>query len=172
MKMDTELALRFLRDHQPMPSDENLSDELISTYDEVRKYFLKVPDKRCIELFLNSFGYIDGFGVYQLVDDVILQFSKEDVIADLIKALKSEHYSVRYWCAMISANYPCLELVSALKTLLYEEDAEIKTASLTSLSMCEFPETGEVLKEYIQHESDEELIKDAKGILFEIEKIV
>ncbi|WP_276381637.1 HEAT repeat domain-containing protein [Flavobacterium sp. H4147] len=163
--MNTELAIQFLENHQPMPSDEDLSEKLIQTYDEVRRHFLKVPDKRCISLFLNSFGNIDGFGVYQLVEDVILQFQKEDVIPILIKTLKSDYYSVRYWCAMISANYPSLELLSTLKNLLYEDDFDIKAASLTSLSMYKFEETVEILKKYIEYESDEELNADAKNIL-------
>ncbi|WP_343616650.1 HEAT repeat domain-containing protein [Flavobacterium sp.] len=163
--MNTELAIQFLENHQPMPSDEDLSEKLIQTYDEIRRHFLKVPDKRCISLFLNSFGNIDGFGVYQLVEDVILQFQKEDVIPILIKTLKSDYYSVRYWCAMISANYPSLELLSTLKNLLYEDDFDIKAASLTSLSMYKFEETVEILKKYIEYEIDEELNADAKNIL-------
>lgn len=178
MVMDTKFALDFLQKHQPMPDDEDLSEELIATYNEIREYFMRVKDKKCIKLFLNSFGYLDGFGVYQLVDSVILQFSIEDVLDDLIDGLKSEYFGVRYWCAMISANYPCLELVYSLEKLLYEnnlspeDEFDLKSAALISLSMFEFPETIKVLKSYINKESDEELLSEAKTFLSELEKML
>jgi len=72
--MTTSEALSFLQAHQPMPDDDVLDahPEILQKYEEVRKYFVENPDPRCIELFLNSFGGWNGFGVYQLVEDVFL----------------------------------------------------------------------------------------------------
>ena len=163
--MDSDLALKFLKNHQPMPSDEDLSEDLIETYDEIREHFLITPDKRCIELFLNSFGYIDGFGVYQLVENVILQFSKEDVLPHLLKALKSKHAGVKYWNAQISSNYPCLELIMPLKDLLYDENIDVRSSALIGLEACKFPETVVILEKYLQYEKDEYLLKEAKEVI-------
>jgi len=170
--MNTKHALQFLKENQPMPSDENLTDEIIGKYDEIKQYFFGNPDKRCIELFLNSFGYIDGWGVYQLVDSVILQFPSSEVIPYLLKALKSNYPSIKYWNAQISANYPCLQLVSALEPLLYDTDIDIRSASLTGLCRCKYTETVEVLKEYLQYETDEDLSEEAKRILVKLESIL
>ena len=38
--MTTEQALAFLQAHQPMPDDQDLSEALIRTYDEVRQFFM------------------------------------------------------------------------------------------------------------------------------------
>jgi hypothetical protein len=65
--MNKEKAIEFLKKHQPMPDDDSLSTELINEYDMVRKYFLMNPDEECIPLFLNSYGKIDGYGVYKLI---------------------------------------------------------------------------------------------------------
>ncbi len=67
--MTVEEALLFLEQHSPLPSDEDLSDEIIESYDEIRELFLANPDPRCIEPLLNSFGDGSGFGVYQMMDD-------------------------------------------------------------------------------------------------------
>ena len=69
--MTKDEALYFLKSHQPMPGDENLSSELIGVYEEVRVFFKNNPDNRCIPLFLNSFGGKVGYGVYQMVDEVM-----------------------------------------------------------------------------------------------------
>jgi hypothetical protein len=36
-------ALRPLLEHSPLPDDDDLSDELIARYDEVRRFFLDHP---------------------------------------------------------------------------------------------------------------------------------
>lgn len=65
-------AISFLEEHQSMPKDDELKESEIKKYEEVRKYFLDNPDEQCIPLFLNSFGGKDGFGVYQMVEEVLL----------------------------------------------------------------------------------------------------
>ena len=71
--IDKEEALKFLEAYQPLPSDSELSKNIniLNIYNEVRKYFLTHYDPRCIPLFLNSFGGRNGFGVYQLIEDVL-----------------------------------------------------------------------------------------------------
>jgi hypothetical protein len=93
--MEKEDALKFLELHQPMPPDEEIDNELIEKYDDVRKYFLGNKDIRCIPLFLNSFGFIDGLGVYQLVEDVITMYEERDVVPSLIKSLSSNYYQCK-----------------------------------------------------------------------------
>lgn len=75
-------ALDFLKQHQLMLSDLEIEKSIIDKYDEVRKYFLKNRNPECVQLFLNSFGEISGFGVYQLVEDVIRKYNADEVIRD------------------------------------------------------------------------------------------
>jgi len=79
MKEMEQYYIDFLHKNQPMPQDENLSEEMITIYDDARRFFEHHPNKLCIPLFLNSFGERDGFGVYQLVENLIFMFPKEEV---------------------------------------------------------------------------------------------
>jgi len=94
--MTVDEGLAFLQTHQPMPDDTALSEELVRVYDEVRRLFIDHPDARCIPLFLTSFGDGDGFGVYQLVEDVLRHFSRDTVVPHLKKALTHGRRSIRY----------------------------------------------------------------------------
>jgi len=99
MNMNRNEALSFLRDHQPMPDDDDLTQEVIDKYDEVRKFFTAYPDKEVISLFLNSYGNGDGWGVYQLVEDVFYKCHRDDVVVEIKEILENPSIadSVRYW---------------------------------------------------------------------------
>lgn len=85
-------AFSFLKKHQPMPNDDKLKESEIKRYEEVREYFINNPDEKCIPLFLNSFGGKDGFGVYQMVEDVILMYDSKKVLPHLLKTFYSIHH--------------------------------------------------------------------------------
>ncbi len=42
--MDVIEALNWLARHQPLPSDEELTQEQAAIYNEIRRYFLQHPD--------------------------------------------------------------------------------------------------------------------------------
>jgi HEAT repeat protein len=127
--------------------------------------FLNEKNNRCIPLFLNSFGSINGFGVYQLVEDVIIRFSQEEVIPHLIDSLNSNEYSVRYWTLQIAANFPSAELLPQLKTLLQEDDFDLKYNTLTALGQFDGEVVKSIVEDFLKKEKDEELIGLAKDIL-------
>jgi len=127
-------ALNFLKQHQPMPHDCDAEGDLIEKYDEARKFFLAHPDEECIPLFLNSFGDWDGLGVYQMVEDVIVQYDKEAVLPHILTALKSRSDYIKYWCAQISSNFPDEALFAPLAELLKADNEDIMTAAATSLA--------------------------------------
>ena len=105
--MNKSEALDFLQQHQPMPNDENITQDLIDRYDSARRYFISDPDKNAIMLFLRSFGDGDGLGVYQLVEDFFYKCKKSDVVESLKIVLEDEHVSdgVRYWCTQSAAAF-------------------------------------------------------------------
>ncbi|MBV9469789.1 MAG: HEAT repeat domain-containing protein [Abitibacteriaceae bacterium] len=147
--MDKEEALGFLRQHQPMPDDNDLSQAEIDKYNEVRKYFMSFPDVACVPLFLNSFGKGDCFGVYQLVELVIEQFSRSEVKPHLLDALVSPFRSVRYWSAQIAAGFPDKDLIEPLSKLLQENDPDVPCAAATALSLIEDEKAKEILGQTI-----------------------
>jgi HEAT repeat protein len=150
--MDTEEALAFLRSHQPLPPDTLITEELLKEYSEVRNYFRRSPDPRCIPLFLNSFGQGSGFGTYQLVEDVIKQFSADEVVPHLIAALQNGSSSVRYWCAQIAANFPQTELIDPLRDLLLNGDEDGRTAAVTALEFIRDDRVDSILQQALKRE--------------------
>jgi hypothetical protein len=162
--MSIEEAMEFLKNHQPMPSDEDLTQEIIDKYDEVRKLFLANRVPECVPLFLNSFGDWDGFGVYQMIEDVIKKFEYSEVVPHIQKALKSQHRSVRYWNSQISAIFPSEELIKPLGDLLKDDDCDVKYASLTALSQIHNDFVRNLVRAFQKSETDFELLELAEEI--------
>lgn len=120
--MTREEALEFLRSHQPMPPEAEISDALVSRYNEVRQHFVDNPDPVCIPLFLGSFGEGSGLGVYQLCDEVFARYTRNDVVPHIAEALRSPHPSVRSWSAEWAVGFPAAELIAPLETMLNSDD--------------------------------------------------
>ena len=137
MNMNRNEALSFLRDHQPMPDDDDLTQELIDKYDEVRNFFIATPDKEAISLFLNSYGNGDGWGVYQLVEDVFYKCHFDDVVLEIKKILENPSVadSVRYWVTQVSAAFSDAKLRKGLEISLNSENEDIRDAAQLSLDM-------------------------------------
>lgn len=164
--MTTEDALTFLQKHQPLPPTKGISNALLTEFDEVRKHFIENPDERCVPLLLNAFGDGDGHGIYQLVEDTIICFSKNVVISELKTALRNRSGSVRYWNAQIAANYPTAELAAPLLDLLREGNVDERMAAVTALEGILSPDVRinlqSILSENIEAEV-KELIREVLG---------
>ena len=152
--MDLEYALSFLKANQPMPNDENLDTKLIGEYDTVRKFFMSNPDERCIPLFLNSFGDGSGYGVYQLVEDVLKKYSKEMVLPHLLKAIKSNSWGIRYWGTQIALEFSDKSLLSQLEKGIAESDVDIRATSIIALSQIKCDRAIKILKEAQKNENE------------------
>jgi len=166
--MDKKKAIDFLKDNQPMPNDNLLDEKTIQIYDDVRKYFLNNPDKECLPLFLNSFGEYDGYGIYQLVEDVVQMFDHDDVVNCLIESLRSPFNGVKYWCAQISALFPDEKLISPLVELLDDENDDIRVASCTSLSQIHDDRIIDILKNQINVEKNDVVIDFLREIISDL----
>jgi len=157
ISLTKEAALLFLRQHQPLPDDSVLDEPTLACYDACRRYFLVHPDTECIPLFLNSFGNGNGFGVYQLVEDVIVRFDKNVVLPHLIAALQNGSRDVRYWCAQVAESFPDSAVVAPLAALLSEDDVDMRFAAVNALSWTGIPEADLVLKKALKDEQEPEL---------------
>jgi len=151
--MDSAEALAFLRAHQPMPPDDALEESLIEQFDTVRRYFIVHPDAACIPLLLGAFGDGMGFGVYQVCDDVLRPFSREQIAPHLAVALASTRASTRWWAAHWAMEFPHPSLFSAIRRLLLARAAEDEDArgfliaALESLSNeYKLPDARELLR--------------------------
>lgn len=168
-------AFSFLKEHQPMPSDDELTKQEIEKYEEVRRFFLDNVDEQCIPLFLNSFGGKDGYGTYQMVEDIILMYDKEVVLPYVLNAFNSSCEYVIYWSIQIASNFPDVDLFIPLVNFFKYEDEDIKLATITALAQLALNDikTNDVidaLKNEIETTSDDEVKEFAEEVLEDIQK--
>lgn len=130
-------ALEFLKLHQPMPADNDITQEMINIYDNVRIYFLAHPDKEAIPLLLNSFGEGDGLGVYQLVEDVFYKCNIDDVVENIASILENPNTikSIRFWCTLLTMSFPDNRLINGLKISAQSNDADTHDMALLGLKL-------------------------------------
>ena len=103
--MDTDLALDFLAARQPMPTDDVLADDEIREFDAVRQHFIAHPDVRCIPLFLRALPKgSSGFGVYQLLDDV-LRAHPDGAVVDALDEALTVNVPSHAWILELSLDY-------------------------------------------------------------------
>ncbi|SKB09760.1 hypothetical protein SAMN02745166_05182 [Prosthecobacter debontii] len=155
--MTIDDALQFLRNHQPLPPTEGMSDELLQRFEEVRKFLIANPDERCVSLLLNCFGEGDAYGVYQLVEDAILAFPDEVVIPALADSLRNPAGSVRYWSAQIAANYPSQELAEPLIELFNRGNLDERVAAVTALEVLGTPQARVEMEKALSADIEDEL---------------
>lgn len=164
--MDKKTALDFLSKHQPMPPDDKLTEDMMKQYDEVIDYFINNPDTQCIPLLLNSYGDGEGNGLYEQVEQVFYTFTTSEVVPHLIKALKSEHAGVRYWCSQIAMDYSVPEMIEPLKKLLkYDEIDETRQFAAAALEDIQDKRVDEIFECQIKAEQDSELRGEMKEAL-------
>lgn len=165
--MTTDEAFQFLRSHQPLPPSSNeVSEEILRRFDDVRKHFAAHPDDRCVSLLLNSFGEGDGHGIFQLVEDTILAHPESVVIPALLAGLKSPHSSVRRWNAEIAANYRRPELVPPLVEILKHGGIDERFAAVIALDLIGTSDAKAGLENALRLDIEEEVrdaIREALG---------
>ena len=157
-----------------MPSDDELTRQEIQKYAEVRRFFLNNVDIQCVPLLLNSFGGKDGFGVYQMVEDVILMYDKEEVIPHILDAFNNSCEYVIYWCVQIASNFPDVALFMPLVRFLKHDDDDIKLVSITALAQLALnnirtDDVIDVLKNEIERITDDEVKEFAVEVLEDIQ---
>ena len=137
VNMTKDEALQFLLEHQPMPSEQLLTQELINKYDDVRKYFIENPAKEAIPLFMQSYGDGDGRGVYQVVEDVFYECDINDVVISISNILENPLTAkgVRYWVTQLAASYPDKRLINGLNISLASDDGDISEAAIIALDI-------------------------------------
>lgn len=174
--MTKEEGLAFLRQNQPLPSDDYLNDHIyiLDKFEEIRNYFVQNPAEEAIPLFLNSFGDGDGYGVYQLVEDTLFSFSDDIIVPYLIEALASEHLSVRCWCAEISRYFPDERLIPGLVKLLNSNHDHYnlgpKDRALMGLSFIVSDQVVQIVEQFIETETNKSTKDFAEEILHDLKQ--
>jgi len=112
-----------------MPSDGDLTDELIGQFDEARRALAAPPHPEGLKLLLNSFGAGSGFGVYQLVADAVRMHPEDVVVTGLQDALQSAHDGVRSWASEIACEHLDHRLIPAVLENLRSGDLDTRIFS-------------------------------------------
>jgi HEAT repeat protein len=172
--MTTTQALAFLQQHQPLPPDEMLAQNLvlIETYDEVRKHFTAHPDPRCVALFLNSFGDRDGLGVYQLVDSAFYPLDYDLVVRALFHQLEKGDtlpQSVLYWNVNLCMPFVDVTLREPLARLLAHSDVDIRLAAIGALSLINDQRSRDILTKQLFVETDDHAVEFLHEVLSEMD---
>jgi hypothetical protein len=164
----SEEAVEFLRMHQPMPPEEELSEDLITRFDEARRALEREPDPRGLPLLLNSLGEGSGLGVYQLLDNTLRAYDADAVVQALVVSLGSSLPSVRSWSMEFALDYPDPRLVLAAIALLRSDDPDARyfAAAFLVEDWVTDPVAQEALRDAALHEDDpgiREVLSEADG---------
>jgi HEAT repeat protein len=156
--MDTCEAVEFLRAHQPMPPDTELTEELITAWDAATNALAASTNPAVPSLILNSFGQGNGFGVYQIVDDVLRSLPRERVIAALRESLGSSVRSVRSWSMEMAMDFVDVSLIPPALQILDgpDEDAAVFAACFLMLFDSHDSSTFDRLRQAVEGSEDPE----------------
>jgi len=161
--LNTEDALDFLRNHQPMP--DRPDPTLFQRYCSILVHFEKHPDPRCIPLVLNSFGLFDDTYVYATLKRLIRRYRRETVVPHLVRACRSHYPSVRFAAADVAAKVPDPALIEPLGELLDEGAVLIRLATVVALEVIGGPTVRALARERLPREHDGEIIDILETII-------
>jgi hypothetical protein len=172
--MTTSEALTFLQQHQPLPNDEALAQNLlvIETYDEVIKHFAAHPDPQCVALFLNSFGGSDGLCVYQMVETALYALDYDFVVQALRQQLDKGDalpLSVLYWNVNLCTPFVDVTLREPLARLIAHADVDVREAAVSALSLINDDSSRAILTKHLFVETDESAIAFLLEMLAEMD---
>ncbi len=151
-----EEMLKFLRDHQPMP--DHPTPQQWTLFKKATLYFYENPTEECIPHFLNSFGDWTNFEICESVQATLARYSHEEVVPHLLRALKSEHFSVRLWCADTARFFPDNRLLHQLERLLNEESLELRLCASAALEVNGSRKARLIAAKRLKIEEDDDVI--------------
>ena len=164
--MNKEEALAFLKNHECMSPDE--TQDVIDTFDHVRRYFISNPDERCIPLFLRAFGNHMGWGLFQLCDDVFNKYEPQKIVTHLKTSLKSDNAGTRWWAAHWAIEYPSPELSDQLINLVNSTlDSDAHYFALATLGEIYLKNDNQVIYKLLKERKESETEPEIRELLAE-----
>lgn len=131
--MNLDTALEFLRRHQPMPSDAELTSEDALKLAECADVARATKDERFIALLIGAFGMGTGHGVYETVVGTLVTFDRDNLIPVVANGLNCGVRSVEYWCCDIAGELCDSTIVDALIDKTLEPSSEVRERAVASL---------------------------------------
>ncbi|HWO97232.1 MAG TPA: HEAT repeat domain-containing protein [Bacillus sp. (in: firmicutes)] len=169
--MNKDQALSILKKYSPMPDEEDITEEMIDEYASAIEYFEENPDPICIEPIMMTFSLDDCFGVYDHAVDVLRNFSNNQVVPYLLKAIQSEDEGRRYWGTEMAKFFPDERLINSLSRCIDDSNEEIRAYSVYALNCIGHKSVLPILYERLVKEQDGEVCKELKQAILRLEKI-
>jgi hypothetical protein len=135
MTLETEQALLFLRAHQPMPSDHEITDDEAATFFAILQHFTTKHDARCLPLLIHSVSPGTGMGMYEHIESVLVAHPREQVLPHLQHGLVAGNAGVLYRCCWWAADLSAWELVEQIQPLTTHPDEDIQSAAQAFLEL-------------------------------------
>lgn len=133
--MDTEQALTFLRAHQPMPSDQAISDEEGATFVAILEHFEMKCDERCLPLLIHSVSPDTGLGMYEHIQFVLMAHPREQVIPQLRRGLTEGNDGVRSRCCWWAMVVSAWELADLIEPLTEHSDEDVRLPAVDFMKL-------------------------------------
>ena len=133
--MNTEQALAFLAEHQPMPADGDISESECDAFCALLQHFEEYPDPRCLPLLINSVSNETGLGMYENIRFVLLAHNEGDVAAHLLQGLTHGNDGVKYRCCWWAGDVMAWDLADAISPLTEYEDEDVREAAAAFLEL-------------------------------------
>tara|TARA_Y100000034_G_C6717251_1_gene317142 strand:+ start:162 stop:578 length:417 start_codon:yes stop_codon:yes gene_type:complete len=127
--MNTEQAIEFLEQNQPMASDTEITQVECNHYLEILSHFEQNPDDRCVSLLINSVGANTGLGMYEKIGDVLLTQNRDVVTNELKFALANSTESVKYRCCWWAADLDIWGVAELIWPLRSSKNEDLKEAA-------------------------------------------
>lgn len=163
--MTSDDAIRFLQEHPHLSADA--PQAVIDQLDAVRRHLSEHTDARCIPHVLGVFGDHMGWGIFQLFDTVLRNYTPESLAPHLIDALLSAHRGTRWWAAHWAMEWPRPEMLPALLRVLESpEDDDAHYFCLSALGgICDARATA-----YLRERAVRETVPDRRELMDELLK--
>jgi hypothetical protein len=133
--MTVNQALDFLKNHQPMPSDWDITNEEGATFAAILKYFEQHPDSRCLPLLIHSVSTETGLGMYEHISSVLMAHESGEVIPHLREGLKTGNDGVKFRCCWWATDVDAWELEEEIRPLLHYPDDDVREAAQNFLEL-------------------------------------
>lgn len=133
--MTSDEAIAFLEQHQPMPSDFDITDAEGEMYANLLKHFEDCPDDRCVPLLINSVSADTGLGMYEHIKFVLMAHSSDAVIPHLREGLLHGSTGVKYRCCWWAADVDAWELEPLIRPLLQHENEDVHESASAFLEL-------------------------------------
>ncbi|HEX8596909.1 MAG TPA: HEAT repeat domain-containing protein [Chloroflexia bacterium] len=169
MNKRLEELLAELQQLSPMPDDDVVIQEQLDAYNRVIHGLYEVlqqdKDPRAIQPLIASFGYIDGFDLYQTTGTTLRLFDVEQLMPHLLDAVQHGERGQRAWAAELLGDIGDRAAVPHLLPLLSDPAEYVRARAAFALGMIGDPATREAIEQLQNYPSEE--VRDAVEIALE-----